>query len=77
MLGQLFDGFDVGSGLVLDLDAFLLGQPRRLKIGLVTELDDLHSDTAIECHALVAGRSCVVVRIRYRRRRRGRSVGRR
>ena len=66
MLGQLLDGFDVGSGLVLDLDAFLLGQPRRLKIGLVTKLDDLHSDTAIECHDLVARptSTCVVVRIR-------------
>ena len=54
MLGQLLDGFDVGSGLALDLDAFVLGQPRRLEVGLVAKLDDFHSDAALECDGLFA-----------------------
>ena len=54
MLGQLLDGFDVGSSLALDLDAFVLGQPRRLEVGLVAKLDDFHSDAALECDGLFA-----------------------
>ena len=54
MLGQLLDGSDVGSGLALDLDAFVLRQPRRLEVGLVAKLDDFHSDAALECDGLFA-----------------------